>query len=91
MADVFGMALKDYQNGHYTEDIKTYSSLDEEDVIPIPYLFRTFNEMPKIEQKALQLAQGKVLDIGAGAGSHALYLQNKGIWCNSLGQFRRRY
>ncbi len=79
MADVFGLALKDYQNGHYTEDIKTYSSLDEEDVIPIPYLFRTFNEMPKIEQKALQLAQGKVLDIGAGAGSHALYLQKKGV------------
>jgi len=84
MADVFGMALKDYQNGHYTEDIKTYSSLYEEDVIPIPYLFRTFNEMPKIEQKALQLAQGKVLDIGAGAGSHALYLQNKGYGVTAL-------
>ncbi|MDF0717087.1 class I SAM-dependent methyltransferase [Muricauda sp. 334s03] len=84
MADVFGMALKDYQNGLYTEDIKTYSSLDEEDVIPVPYLFRTFDEMPKIEQKALQLARGKVLDIGAGAGSHALYLQNKGLDVTAL-------
>jgi len=84
MADVFGMAVKDYQNGHYTEDIKTYSSLDEEDVIPVPYLFRTFDEMPKIEQKALQLARGKVLDIGAGTGSHALYLQNKGLNVTAL-------
>ncbi|MGN7514566.1 MAG: class I SAM-dependent methyltransferase [Allomuricauda sp.] len=84
MADVFGMALRDYQNGEYTEDIKTYSSLDEEDVIPIPYLFRTFDEMPKIEQKALQLAYGKVLDIGAGAGSHALYLQKKGLEVTAL-------
>ena len=46
MADIFGKALQDYQKGQYTEDIKTYSSLDEEDVIPLPYLFRTFNEMP---------------------------------------------
>jgi len=84
MADVFGMALKDYQNGHYTEDIKTFSSLDEEDVIPVPYLFRTFDEMPKIEQKALELARGKVLDIGAGAGSHSLYLQEKGMDVTAL-------
>ena len=84
MADVFGMAVNDYQNGHYTEDIKTYSSLDEEDVIPVSYLFRTFDEMPKIEQKALQLAHGKVLDIGAGAGNHALYLQNKGLDVTAL-------
>ncbi|MDF0706705.1 class I SAM-dependent methyltransferase [Flagellimonas okinawensis] len=84
MADVFGMAIKDYQSGHYTEDIKTYSSLDEEDVIPIPYLFRGFKEMPVIEQKALKLAKGKVLDIGAGAGSHALYLQNKGFEVTAL-------
>lgn len=84
MADIFGKALQDYQKGQYTEDIKTYSSLDEEDVIPLPYLFRTFDEMPKIEQKALQLARGKVLDVGAGAGSHSLYLQNKGLEVTAL-------
>jgi len=84
MADVFGMALNDYQKGEHTEDIKTYSSLDEEDVIPVPYLFRTFDEMPLVEQKALQRARGKILDIGAGAGSHALYLQNKGYKVTAL-------
>lgn len=32
--------------------------------------------MPLLEKKALALAYGKVLDIGCGAGSHSLYLQN---------------
>ncbi len=78
MADILGKALVDYHHGNYSEDIKTYSSLDEEDVIPLPYLFRDFDEMPKLEQKALELAHGKVLDIGCGAGNHTLYLQAKG-------------
>jgi SAM-dependent methyltransferase len=43
------------------------------------YLFREYAEMPKLEQKALQLAKGKILDVGCGAGSHALYLQQKGF------------
>jgi cyclopropane fatty-acyl-phospholipid synthase-like methyltransferase len=42
----------------------------------VAYLFRNYNDMPVIEQKALQLAKGKILDVGCGAGSHALYLQN---------------
>jgi cyclopropane fatty-acyl-phospholipid synthase-like methyltransferase len=43
----------------------------------IAYLFRSYDEMPKLEQNALQLAKGKILDIGCGAGSHSLYLQNE--------------
>jgi SAM-dependent methyltransferase len=42
----------------------------------VSYLFRSYDEMPKIEQKALQLAYGKVLDVGCGAGSHTLTLQD---------------
>ena len=78
MKDIFGQALLDYQKGHYTEDIITETNISEEDVLPLPYLFIDFREMPPIEQKALQLTKGSVLDVGCGAGSHSLYLQEKG-------------
>ncbi len=75
--DLFGQAILDYQLGNYTEDLKTETSISEEDDLPLPYLFRNYNEMPPIEQKALQVAYGSVLDVGCGAGSHTLYLQNE--------------
>lgn len=78
MKDIFGKALLDYQNGNYTEDIITSTSISGEDTLPLPYLFRQFSEMPKLEQKALTLAYGNVLDVGCGSGSHSLYLQGKG-------------
>ncbi|MEM7186448.1 MAG: class I SAM-dependent methyltransferase [Bacteroidota bacterium] len=79
MKDIFGTALLDYYRGNYSEDITTETSISDEDVLPLPYLFRSFDEMPLLEQRALQEARGSVLDIGCGAGSHALYLQQKGI------------
>ncbi|MBD0830540.1 class I SAM-dependent methyltransferase [Aestuariibaculum sediminum] len=79
MKDLFGKALLDFQNGNYTEDIITSTSISGDDELPLPYLFRNFKEMPKLEQKALQLAKGKTLDVGCGAGSHSLYLQDKNI------------
>jgi len=75
--DLFGKAILDYQAGNYTEDIVTETSISEEDVLPLPYLFRNYDEMPQIEQRALQLAKGRILDVGCGAGSHSLYLQNE--------------
>ncbi|MEM6718663.1 MAG: class I SAM-dependent methyltransferase [Bacteroidota bacterium] len=77
MKDLFGKAILEYQQGNYTEDIITATSISEEDSLPLPYLFRSYDEMPTIEQTALQLACGKVLDVGCGAGSHSLYLQNE--------------
>lgn len=77
--DIFGEALIDFQNGNYSEDIITYSSLGEKDVLPLPYLFRNYDAMPIIEQKALDLCRGKILDVGCGSGSHSLYLQKKGL------------
>ncbi|NBS19008.1 MAG: class I SAM-dependent methyltransferase [Flavobacteriia bacterium] len=75
--DVFGQALWDHHQTPTDQNLITWTSLTEEDHLPIGYFFRSFEQMPPLEQKALALARGKVLDIGCGAGSHALYLQNE--------------
>lgn len=77
MKDLFGKAILDYQTNNSPEDLVTETSISEADEMPISYLFRTYNEMPVLEQKALQLAKGSVLDVGCGAGSHTLELQNE--------------
>jgi len=79
MSDIYGQALLDFQNNCATQDIKTWSSIAGKDIMPLKYLFRSYKNMPLIEQKALSLCSGKVLDIGCGAGSHSLYLQKKGF------------
>lgn len=76
MKDLFGKAILDYQTNNQPENLITETSISEEDEMSIAYLFRNYDEMPKIEQKALQLAKGKILDVGCGAGSHSLTLQN---------------
>ncbi|WP_442787377.1 class I SAM-dependent methyltransferase [Flavobacterium suncheonense] len=79
MKDLFGKAILDYQTNNSPEDLITETSISEPDEMSVAYLFRDFKAMPKLEQKALQLAKGKILDVGCGAGSHALYLQEKGL------------
>lgn len=74
----------DYQLKSYSEDIIAYSSLGDYDTIPLPHLFRTYREMPKLEQQALKICRGTVLDIGCGAGSHSLYLQEKDFAVTAL-------
>lgn len=77
MKDLFGKAILDFQTNNAPENLITETSISEEDEMSAAYLFRDFNQMPKLEQKALELAKGKTLDVGCGAGSHSLYLQNK--------------
>jgi SAM-dependent methyltransferase len=77
MKDLFGKAILDYQTNNSPENLITETNISEADVMDVAYLFRDFTEMPKLEQKALQLAKGKTLDVGCGAGSHVLYLQNE--------------
>ena len=73
--DIFGLAIKAFYEEKDNTDIIVHSQDFEDDVIPIKYLFRQRQDMPEIEQKALDHCRGKVLDVGCGAGSHALELK----------------
>lgn len=77
MKDLFGKAILDYQTNNSPENLVTETTISEEDEMSVAYLFRNFSAMPKMEQKALEISKGKVLDVGCGAGSHSLYLQNE--------------
>lgn len=77
MKDLMGQAIWDYYHDQNAENLLTETSISEIDDLPVSYLFRDCEEMNLIEQKALELSVGKTLDIGAGAGSHSLYLQNE--------------
>ena len=77
MKDLFGKAILDYQTNNAPENLITETTISEADEMSVAYLFRSFDEMPAMEQKALELSKGKVLDAGCGAGSHSLYLQNE--------------
>jgi len=79
MTDIIGTALLDYYHGNYSEDIITETNISEEDELPLPYLFRSFEEMPKVEKIALASTMGKTLDVGCGSGIHSLFLQEKGL------------
>lgn len=79
-----GRAILDYVQTGKAGKLRVLSSLFEEDSIDVPYLFRTLEEMPALEQRAISEASGRVLDIGAGAGCHSMVLQEKGMDVTSV-------
>lgn len=76
--DPMGQAIADYFNRGKAAKLRVFSSQFDEDEIPVEQLFRSYDDMPPLEQKALQLTKGKILDCGAGSGCHAIALQAMG-------------
>jgi SAM-dependent methyltransferase len=76
--DPIGKAILDYDKFRRPGDIVVSSDICEDDIIPVEVLFRTYDEMPELEKMALKESKGTILDVGAGAGSHAKYLSKKG-------------
>jgi len=76
--DVFGNALQDQFNTGSAEILWLHNSYDEPEEMPVDIFFRTEDEMPDIELEALDMCEGRVLDVGGGAGSHAMILQERG-------------
>lgn len=82
--DPMGCAIKDFYEKGKSARLRVFSSQFEEDEMPVATLFRGEAEMPVLEQQALALCAGKVLDVGAGAGCHSLTLQDKGLQVTAI-------
>lgn len=76
--DPMGAAIQDYWEKGRAGKLRVFSSQFDEDEIPVETLFRKVEDMPILEQTALQMAQGRILDIGAGSGCHSVALQDMG-------------
>ena len=81
--DVYGQAILDYLKGENSKII-TSSSVAGKDELTVEHLFRSFEKMPEIEKIALRMAKGKILDLGCGAGSHSLYLEENNFHVKSI-------
>lgn len=85
--DVVGQAILTYLNTGKCSEI----TIEREDGLlfnlpkkEIESYFLEFNDWPYSQKKAIQFAKGRVLDIGAGAGRVALYLQTQGHGVTSI-------
>lgn len=77
-ADPMGAAIYDFHKTGNADTLIVRSSMFEDDEIPVEDLFRSFDNMPFLEQTALEVAEGRILDVGAGSGCHSLALQKMG-------------
>ena len=76
--DPMGAAIYDFHKNGKADTLVVRSSMFDDDEIPVADLFRDFVQMPALERAALQMAKGRTLDVGAGAGCHSLALKQMG-------------
>jgi SAM-dependent methyltransferase len=73
-----GAALSDYSRGETDAAIDVWRDGVPDDPIPASVFFRGPEEMPSIEELALSVCSGRILDVGASAGCHTLALESQG-------------
>jgi SAM-dependent methyltransferase len=71
-------AMWAYHRGDHNAVIVVYDDF-ERDEVPVSYFFRSPEQFPALERRALDLCRGRVLDVGAGSGCHSLALQDRGL------------
>src|SRR2546430_876409 len=76
--DVLGTAISDFYFDRAPAKLWVYDTLGPRVEMDVSVYFRDWPKMPELEKIALQECGTNVLDIGAGAGSHALELQERG-------------
>lgn len=82
--ELHGQAMVDYMNG----DKEAFCFLRRDDGIAYPPIYAGQFFYPKglagLDKLAVESCRGRVLDIGAGAGSHSLAIQERGLLVTSV-------
>lgn len=84
MNDIYGKGLTAYYNGNKKAKFKVESDIAETEYWDVAEFFHNYAEMSEIERRALALCKGKTLDVGAGSGSHTLWLQGESVDVDAL-------
>jgi SAM-dependent methyltransferase len=82
--ELHGQAMLDYLNGD--EDAQCILRRDDGVAYPAIYAKQFFypDGLPRLDDLAVAQCAGRVLDIGAGAGSHSLAIQGRGLDVTSV-------
>lgn len=76
--DAFGQMLMACYNGSDVSETVERDDGSTNTIFAQAY-FSDYTNWHPIEQKAMDFVNGRVLDVGCGAGRHSLYLQKKGF------------
>lgn len=77
--DTYGQEIMVFHNGREACEIVERDDGYIACAMEVGAYFSRYEDWASIEKKAIKYVKGKVLDVGCGAGRHALYLQNKGF------------
>lgn len=82
--DPMGQAVYDFHFNQLKDSLLVLDEFGPPVPMDVSYYFRSYKKMPILEQEALKQCHGKILDVGAGAGSHSLYLQDHSLDITAL-------
>lgn len=77
-SDILGEAMLEFLKSGTVHRLLAHTSYGPDETYFLDYFFRDLDDMPDLERYAVTLCSGKILEIGAGAGSHALLLLQEG-------------
>ena len=75
----FGLALKEFYDGNKKAKVIFYRDDGFKEDHYVSNYFRTKRGFSSLDKRAISLCKGKILDIGAGVGPHAIELQDLGF------------
>jgi len=74
-----GFALEQFDAGDEAASYLAHNAWSGTDEYPAALFFDEAEALTEIERIAVELCEGRVCDVGAAAGAHALLLQSKGL------------